>query len=120
VGQARKPAGGWSVTPLGVVLLVILVAAAVLAGVGSSGLQTVGFLVLVLDAAILIGSGLSGGEGFGIVTGKNLRARRAEFGPRSRRSVVVEAEHPDEIWRRERERREQREREERSRDIGLS
>ena len=57
--------GTWSVTPLGVVLLGVLLAAAIVCAMASKGVQAVAFFVLLADGLMLAGSGLSGGMGFG-------------------------------------------------------
>jgi len=107
VPDPKRRLRGWSITPVGVVLLGVLVAAAVTAVVTSQGAQIVAFFVIVASLAILVGGGLSGGPNW--TTGKSLGDRRAEFGPRRRRSLARASTgaDPEDAWRRERERRAQ-------------
>ena len=57
--------GTWSITPLGVLLLGVLVAAAILCAVGSRSAQDVAFVVLAVDLLMLANSGLPRNVGFG-------------------------------------------------------
>jgi hypothetical protein len=92
------------VTPLGWVLMAILAAGAIVAAVGPTSTQPVGLIAVAAVGVVLFGGGLSG-RGHRR-TGKTLAQRRAEFGPRARRSPDDRASAgPDEVWQRERERR---------------
>jgi hypothetical protein len=106
VERLKRIVGSYSVTPVGVVVLVMLVAAVVLAALGSKSLQVPALIVALLSAALIAAGGFPGGTR-GRAGG--FAARRAEFRPRNRRiantTSQTDADNA-ELWRRERERRE--------------
>jgi ABC-type transport system involved in cytochrome bd biosynthesis fused ATPase/permease subunit len=99
----------YTITPVGVLLLIILAGALVLAGVGPASVQAPAFVVGILILLFLVAGSLSGGR-MGRST-KSLQDRRAEYGAKQR-DVTGGADAPADdsaLWQRERERREERE-----------
>jgi hypothetical protein len=96
----------YTITPVGVLLLIILVGALILAGVGPASTQAPAFVVGILILLFLVAGSLSGGV-MGRST-KTLLDRRAEYGAKRRDATGGPAEPADDsaLWQRERERRE--------------
>jgi ABC-type transport system involved in cytochrome bd biosynthesis fused ATPase/permease subunit len=96
----------YTITPVGVLVLVVLAAAALLSVFGPTSTQAPALAVgIIILAAIVTGGGVSARRG--VSERKSLEQRRAEFRPRTRGSHGDE-EDPlaeAELWRKERERR---------------
>jgi hypothetical protein len=72
-------------TPLGFILIALLIGGLVLASVGSKDAQDVGFVVAVIAGLMLIGASLSKGSYGG--AHKTMDERREEFHPIDREDV---------------------------------
>jgi hypothetical protein len=105
VRRLKLSVGSISLTPLGALVLVVLLSSIATALAGPKPAQTPAFILAVL-ILLLAAGGLSGGR-HGRST-KSLADRRAEFGARSRSDPndATADEADEQLWRRERERRE--------------
>jgi hypothetical protein len=105
MSQLRSYLASYKITPIGIVLLLALVAGCVLGAVGDAQTQRVGLVLVGIVLALILSSsgvGRSGSRRF-----KTLDERRAEFHPKDRRDVEAaptSAQAEDELWAKERER----------------
>jgi hypothetical protein len=105
VQRLRRYLASFTVTPIGVVVIVVLAAAFGLFAFGPSGTQAPG-LILLIGVVGGVPLGFSG-RGWRDV---NLNRRRAEFRPIETQEIVAtgaDQHSEEELWRRERERRSQ-------------
>ncbi|HEX9481858.1 MAG TPA: hypothetical protein VF927_07130 [Solirubrobacteraceae bacterium] len=88
-------------TPLGVVLLVLFVAAVIVALIGSASEQIVGFVAVIVLALFALGGAPFGRSGPAALSTLEARAH-----PATKPEVLDEAPPDADAWQRERERRE--------------
>jgi hypothetical protein len=102
-----------TITPVGIVLLVVLVVAFGLFAFGPSGAQTPAMIVGVILPIGLVGGVPFGRWGSGAWRAPSLSERRAEFHPTDPPDITATAadrQAEEEAWRKERERYAQDER----------
>jgi hypothetical protein len=107
VRRLREYLRSFSLTPVGVVALVILVVALGLFAVGPSGVQAPTLIVAVLLMVGVVGGAPLGRNGWGAWRNPSLDERRREFDPINRSDMSAPATNTqteDELWRKERER----------------
>jgi hypothetical protein len=109
VQRLRRYLASFTVTPVGVVVLVVLVVALGLFAFGPSTVQAPSMIVGVILLIGVAGGAPVGRGGRGAWRNENLAERRRGFGA-SRRSIAATAtdqQTEEELWRKERERRAQ-------------
>lgn len=107
VRQLREYLASFSLTPVGVVALIVLVVALGLFAVGPKGVQMPALVI-----AVILTVGVVGGVPFGLNRAgarrdPSLAERRQEFDPVDRMDMSAPAANiqaEDELWRKERER----------------
>jgi hypothetical protein len=105
----RRYLASFTVTPIGVIVLVVILAAFGLFAFGPSGVQMPALIVGLILLIGVVGGIPLGHNGVGGWRNAGLAGRRREFGP-GRREIVVSAvdqQAEEELWRNERERRAQ-------------
>jgi hypothetical protein len=109
VQRLRRYLTSFSVTPVGVVVIVMLAAALGLFAFGPSSVQAPAMFVGVILLIGVVGGAPVGRGGRGAWRNENLAERRRGFGA-GRRNIVATAtdqQTEEELWRKERERRAQ-------------
>jgi hypothetical protein len=113
VRRLKLLAGSISLTPLGALVLVVLVGAIAVVLVGPKSAQPAAFILAALMLLFTVGGrsgGRAGGRGGRTArrSTKSIADGRAEFHARSRSDSndATAGEASEELWRRERERRE--------------
>jgi hypothetical protein len=107
VSRLRRYLASFSITPVGVVTLVVLVVAFGLFAVGPSDVQAPALVVAVLLLVGVVGGAPVGRNSWGAWRNPNLDERRREFDPVDRMDISAPATNTqaeDELWHKERER----------------
>lgn len=105
--RLRRYLASFSITPVGIVVLVVIVVAIGLFAVGPSGVQAPALVVAVLLLVGVVGGAPVGRNRWGAWRNPSLSERRREFDPADRRDISDSATNSrveDELWRKERER----------------
>jgi hypothetical protein len=105
--RLRRYLASFSITPVGVVALVVLVVALGLFAVGPSGVRAPALVVAVLLLVGVVGGVPFGGNREGALRDPSLVERPREFDPVARGDLsapATNAQAEDELWRKERER----------------
>jgi hypothetical protein len=109
----RRYLASFTVTPIGIVLILVLVAALFLFAFGPSGVQAPALIVGVILLIGVVGGVPFGAGGGGGSRSRHLPARTAEFRQiesQTFAATAVDQQAEEELWRKERERRAQDER----------